>query len=162
MAVVFNADEVFEMAQQIERNGARFYRRASEATTDARVRQLLLDLAAWEEQHEKTFGQMRSELSERERRATVFDPEGEGVRYLRAMVEGKVFDLEGDPTAWLGSPRNLEDIIRYAIAMEKDSIIFYLALRDLVPESLGRDRIDRIISEEMGHIKVLSQRLAIS
>jgi len=78
------------------------------------------------------------------------------------MVEGKVFDLEGDPTAWLGSPGNLEDIIRYAVAMEKDSIIFYLALRDLVPESLGRDRIDRIIFEEMGHIKVLSQWLAIS
>jgi len=30
MPIPFNADEVFEMAEQIERNGARFYRAAAE------------------------------------------------------------------------------------------------------------------------------------
>ena len=30
MSIVFNADEILEMAEQIERNGAKFYRRASE------------------------------------------------------------------------------------------------------------------------------------
>ena len=33
-------------------------------------------------------------------------------------------------------------------------------MKDLVPESLGKDRMDAIIKEEMGHIKILSQKLA--
>ena len=35
MAFDFNADEIYEMAQQIERNGAAFYRKAAEAVDEA-------------------------------------------------------------------------------------------------------------------------------
>ena len=61
MGMPFNADEVFEMAEQIERNGARFYRTAAEKFPE--VNPLLLELAAMEDKHEKTFAAMRSELS---------------------------------------------------------------------------------------------------
>ena len=30
--ITFNPDEIFEMAEQIERNGAKFYRKAAERT----------------------------------------------------------------------------------------------------------------------------------
>ena len=33
MSYEFNADEVFEIAERIERNGARFYRRAAELSS---------------------------------------------------------------------------------------------------------------------------------
>ena len=34
MGITFNANEVFEMAEEIERNGAKFYRQAAEKASD--------------------------------------------------------------------------------------------------------------------------------
>ena len=74
MGAPFNADEVFEMAERIERNGGRFYRAAAEKFPA--VRELLLELAEMEDDHERTFANMRAELSTKETAQTVFDPDG--------------------------------------------------------------------------------------
>ena len=63
MGITFNADEIFEMAEQIERNGAKFYREAAEKSSDADIKKMLQDLAAMEDGHQLTFSQMRKELS---------------------------------------------------------------------------------------------------
>ena len=55
MGFSFNADEMFEMAERIERNGAKFYRTAAAAVSEASVRGRLAELAAWEDEHEKAF-----------------------------------------------------------------------------------------------------------
>jgi len=52
MGYDFNADEIFEMAEQIERNGASFYRKSAESIDDPAEKKLLLDLAAMEDEHE--------------------------------------------------------------------------------------------------------------
>lgn len=62
----FNADDIFEIAGQMERNGARFYRTAATAVNDNKARDFLLSLATMEEEHEKTFAQMRSQLTAKE------------------------------------------------------------------------------------------------
>ena len=77
MSYDFNADDVLAMAEQLEINGGRFYRAAAESTGDPANKEFLLELAAMEDQHEKTFKSMRAELSEKEKESTVFDPEGE-------------------------------------------------------------------------------------
>ena len=56
MPMPFNADEVFEMAEQIEVNGARFYR--ASADKFPALKELLLELAAMEDDHQKTFAAM--------------------------------------------------------------------------------------------------------
>ena len=159
MSIPFNADEIFEMAEQIERNGARFYRRAAEGAVDLRNRRLLLDLAAREDEHEKTFSSMRANLADGEREATVFDPEGQAALYLRAMADGHVFDVKADPTEFFTGKETMEEILLTAMGMEKDSIAFYLGMKELVPQRLGKDRIDGIIKEEMDHIAILSKEL---
>ena len=53
----------------------------------------------------------------------------------------------------------MEAILKSAITAEKDSIVFYLGMKEAVSESLGKGRIDNIIKEEMGHIKLLSGKL---
>ena len=153
MSYDFNADDVFEMAEQLERNGGKFYRTAAEATSDPANKEFLLELAAMEDQHEKTFSAMRAELSEKEKESTVFDPEGEAALYLRALADTRVFfEKEID----VGS---MKDILKSAITAEKDSIVFYLGMKDAVSEGLGKGRLDHIIKEEMGHIKLLSRKL---
>ena len=43
--------------------------------------------------------------------------------------------------------------------MEKDSIAFYLGMKDMVPDDLGKSNMDAIIREEMSHIQLLSEKL---
>ena len=76
----FNADEIFEMAEQIERNGAKFYRKAAEPTAGEN-RDVLLRLAAMEDDHEKTFAAMRAELSAGEKQAVTADPDNTAALY---------------------------------------------------------------------------------
>lgn len=56
----FNADDVFEMAVQLERNGDQFYREAAQNTDNPEYKKLLVGLADMEVQHEKTFVNLRS------------------------------------------------------------------------------------------------------
>lgn len=156
MSVRFNADEVFEMALQIERNGADFYERAAELEQDAHARNTLLELAAMEQDHERTFTEMRAELTERERKEMTFDPEGELPLYLRAIADRNVFDTKSAPADRLTGKETMEDVLRTAIGMEKDSIVFYVGLKEVVPERLGAARLDEIVKEELSHIATLS------
>jgi rubrerythrin len=150
----FNADDVFTIAEQLERNGARFYREAAEKVTAQGARDLLLRLAGMEDEHERTFAQMHAQLKEAEKAATVFDPEGEAAAYLKALADMRVFfDKKMDTSS-------LEGILKEAIGAEKDSIVFYLGMKEAVPEHLGRSRLESIIREEMGHIRLLSAELA--
>ena len=163
MGYHFNADEIFEMAEQIERNGARFYRRASEQVTSSDTSTLLLKFAAMEDIHEKTLISMRAEMVKQGQAVTVdpvFDPDGEAGMYLRAIADGRIFDTRVDPAESLTGEETMEDILQLAIGREKDSVIFYLGMKDMVSERLGKDKIDGIIKEEIGHVTILSNELA--
>ena len=150
----FNADDIFEMAEQLERNGATFYRTAADSVDNQNAKTFLLKLAAMEEDHEKTFADMRSQLTGEESASTVFDPQGEATAYLKALADTRVFfEKEIDAS-------DMQTILKDAITAEKDSIVFYLGMRDAVPEALGRHRLDDIIKQEMGHIRLLSKELA--
>jgi len=54
----------------------------------------------------------------------------------------------------------MKEILKAAILAEKDSIVFYLGMKEMVPEDFGKAKIDIITKEEMSHIKLLSTRLA--
>jgi rubrerythrin len=160
MGITFNAFEIFEMAEQIERNGVKFYRKAAKSISDRQTRQVLEELADMEVEHEKIFAEMRKQLSSEARTARVFDPENEMALYLQAMASGHVFDLRKDPSEQLKGTESIEDILKMAIEVEKDSIVFYLGLKDFVPVKAGKDKVEAIIEEEKKHIVVLNQRLS--
>ncbi len=157
---MFNIDEVFEMAEQIERNGVAFYNKAAEMFPEYTKKSIFLKLAEMEREHEKRFHQMRLDLAKKERELSQFlDPQGEAAAYLRAMVSGKVFDPKLDPTTRFNQVRSLSEVLRIAIDVEKDSIIFYLGLKEMIPQGLGKDKIDLIVREEMSHVTILSDLL---
>ncbi len=158
MGVVFNANEVFSMAEKIERNGAKFYRKAADNNPDSK--DLLLDLASKEDEHLATFSEMHESIAGKPSESNVFDPDGEAQMYLDKIADGHVFDTQKDPSDLLQGSESLSDILRLAIGLEKDSIVFYVGLRELVPASLGRDKVDVIIKEEMTHIVTLSSALS--
>jgi rubrerythrin len=164
MAERFNADEVFEIAEQIERNGAKFYRRASEVVADAKARDLLAMLADMELRHEKTFQTMREEMW-RENPDWLgdflnLDAANEAAQYLQAVANGRIFDLNGDAASLVADDSSLADVLKTAIGLEKDTIVFYLGIKEAVPDTLGKEKMDAIIFEEMSHVRILSNELA--
>jgi len=161
VSIRFSADEIFEIAEQIERNGAEFYRRAAEKFPEPAVRDTLLMLASMEDRHEKTFAAMRAELPAGDRPVFTFDPDDQAALYLRTVAEGKVFDLRDEPASVFSGSVGLEDVLDFAIGIEKESVVFYTGMKKVVSEEVGRDRIDGIIGEEIGHINDLRARKAI-
>jgi len=154
MALGFNANEVLQMAEQIERNGARFYRKAAESCGECELQERLRQLADMEDGHEKTFVEMRASLTGAETESTTFDPEGEAAQYLMAMADANVFDPDVDLCEAVPgmSPKELLEV---AIDLEKESIVFYLGLRELVSGKAGKDKMEGILKEEMSHIALL-------
>lgn len=160
MSITFDAFEILEMAEQIERNGVKFYRKAAQGVSDQNMCRMLLSLAEMEVEHEKIFAGMKKQLSEETKEPQVFDPENEIALYLHAMANSHVFNLNRDLSKELKGHENAEEILTLAIGAEKDSIIFYLGLKDFVPVEAGKDKVEAIIREEMGHITFLNQRIS--
>jgi rubrerythrin len=150
----FSADDIFEMAEQMEKNGAAFYRQAAASLEEASFGQMLQELAAMEDEHEQTFAAMRSGLSAVEKESTVFDPSDESALYLKSLVDTKVFFKKEIDLS------SMREILKAAIEAEKDSIVFYLGMQKAVPAGRGKGRLEAIINEEMSHIRLLSTKLA--
>jgi len=159
MGITFNADEIFEMAEEIERNGARFYRQAAENSSDKQTKQMLLALAAMEDDHLDTFEKMRKELSGQEKGWTTFDPDNQSALYLQTMADARGYEGKITPEKELTGKETPKEIIEIAVNSENESVVFYLGLKELVPAKAGRDKIEKIIMEEINHITVLLKRL---
>ncbi len=160
MSISLNALEVFEIAERIERNSVNFYLKASEALSDEQLSEVLLSLAEFEKEHEKSYINMRKQISTKEWAATAFDPENEMALYLKKIADSHIFDPEKDPAEQLKDKGTIEDILNFAIQSEKEKIIFYLGLKNYVPTQAGKNKVDEIINEEMNHIAELNLRLS--
>jgi len=156
MSYDFNAEEVFEMAIQIEANGAAFYRKAAELQKKKEDKEFLETIARMEDRHKVGFVEMKAQVSDLEKSQTVFDPNEELLLYLKAMADAH--KGEGDPEVanQLTGDETMAQVIETAIGLEKESILFYLGLKDIVPPKLGREKIDDIIAEEKKHVAQLS------
>ena len=151
--MVYSTHEIFEIAIQIERNGAAFYRRASHLAPDKASRTMLASLAKMEDDHEATFIAMRDAAS------LGGEPrDDEMLGYIRSMADSHVFDTGMDPDAILSGKETIEEILSTAIGLEKESVVYYAALKEVIADEQTRRRLQAIILEEMGHIAELSGR----
>jgi rubrerythrin len=159
MPITFNADEVFEMAEQIERNGAKFYREAATEAPDRQVKDMFLRLAAMEDTHLRTFHLMRTLISDQEKGGTTFDPEGEAALYLQAMADDRGFEGMRGRNVKLTGKESTRELLEIAIGAERNSILFYVGLKEMVPTETGKDQVEAIIREEVSHAAELRRYL---
>lgn len=155
MSVIYNADEILEMAVKIEQNGRQFYLKASEVVSMPEAKTLFTELANWESEHEKLFGSMRDKFAENRDLFPAFDPDLASSSYLQAIADDKVFEAERLNEELASVTDDITAIIKRAIQREKDAIVFFSALLNLVPDDLGKQDVENIIQEEYGHIKYL-------
>ena len=162
MSIAFTADEVLEMAEQIERNGAKFYREAATKAPERQIKDMFLRLAAMEDTHLRTFQQMRTTLGDQDKGGTTFDPEGEASLYLQAMADDRGFEGMKGRNVKLTGQESTQALLEIAIGAEKNSILYYVGLMELVPTETGREKVEAIIREEVGHAAELRRQLAAS
>jgi len=147
--------DVLEIAQQIERNGAAFYRKAAKSATQDKTRRLFAELAQQELEHESVFANMKKSLGTEPQQPTAkthsLSP--------TAIAGLAVFGIRPGPAEQFTGKETLAEILRSAIAKEKDSIVFYTGLKGFTSDDQHTQTIDHIIDEEMHHIYTLNRAL---
>jgi rubrerythrin len=159
MGITFNASEIFEIAEEIERNGAKFYRQVAANSSDKKTKQMLLNMATMEDGHLKIFEEMRKQLSGQEKEWALFDPDNQSALYLQAMADARGYEGKIAPSKELTGNETTQEIIEIALNSEKESVLFYFGLKDMVPVRAGRDKVETIIKEELSHITTLLKQL---
>lgn len=152
MTVSFSASDLFNTAIGIERRGVIFYDIMAKSTENDAAREAFRQLSEMERQHIVVFEEMLGDL---ETARPIEDDTGEYAAYLQALVDSAVFtdDLVASEMA-TQADSDLE-ALELAISAEKDSILFYFEMRDVIsPKS--RPAVDGIIAEEKSHLRLLT------
>lgn len=160
MGIKFNADEVFRMGMDVEKNGEAYYRAAAERAADPEVADVLRYLMEEERKHYDIFRALREKLAGGEERPTVADPEDQEHLYLDALVRSRLFSDPAEAEQVAASAADGIEALQNALVFEKDTILFFLGMKDLTPPELGRDKIDLLIAEERTHVVTISAEIA--
>ncbi len=158
MSFNFNADEIFQMGVQIETNGQNFYETVAKNTSDPSAQKLFSDLARWESEHIELFKKLRQGLPDSAKRGDLFDPNQELHLYVKATADSHVFMRNKNIPELASKCKTPIEALDLAVNFEKDSVVFYTTMKKLVPENLGKGKIDALIDEEISHIFILTQK----
>lgn len=158
MSIFFNADEIFQMGLRIEINGKEFYEAVAKKSSDASMQKLFSDLSKWESEHIHFFNRLREALPHSAKRGGSFDPGQELLLYLQATADSHVFLKNKNIHELASQCKTPLEAMDLAMAFEKDSVVFYTTMKKVTPEEFGRNEIDVLIDEEIGHIAMLHQK----
>jgi rubrerythrin len=147
----FSVNEILEQAIQTENLGHQFYTAMAERfKNDDELRKLFLTLASKEMEHRELFSCIKSEAE----RVVPLPVDWEEVsHYMRAIVESEFFLGNKKNLSGMSEINTIKEAVRFAIGFEKDTLLYFIGLRDVVAQ---KDPVDKIISEERSHIKWLS------
>jgi len=153
MGVLMSGREIIEIAVGIERNGATFYDSLAESTKKEAARDLYKYLADKERNHIETFQNMLNQVGDYKPPETYTE---EYDIYMRALIDSSVFRDDQAAREMAQKVTSEIEAIQIGLGAEKESILFYTEMRELVHHS-ERDVIDKIIKEEKSHLKRLSE-----
>jgi hypothetical protein len=105
------------------------------------------------------FKKLRSRLPGSFPADAVWDPEGLAEGYLQATADTHIFTKEAAEKR-LKTVKSPIDVFDMAMQFEKDSVTFFLGMKEILPDPNGKSEIDILIQAEMEHIKMLSAALA--
>jgi len=155
MFVFGTADDVFTMAVRIEENGFAFYSGAAEMQKDPQLKKLFEDLAVMEDGHIKAFKALRGRLPGSFPADAVWDPEGLAESYLQVTADRHIFTVEAASERLKGVKSSLQ-ALEMALMFEKDSVTFFVGMKELLPDASGKAEIDALIQAEMEHVRMIS------
>ena len=151
----FFGKDILDIAQRIELNGEVFYREARKMVKHEGLKELFLYLEKQEQTHYNDFKRL-SKLGEEKKIISLsqLSEADEMSLYLNALADSKVFS-NSEAGAELGKKiKNDAEAIKIAIGMEKDSILFYSEMLNMVKE-VDKKMVTYLIEEERDHVRRL-------
>ncbi len=148
----FKANEVAHAAVEIERKGQAFYQRVAAAAQTPEAQKLFQYMVGEEAKHEAIFQALANRLEKIEIPA-YSNPE-EYEMYLEALINSHALFTGGLAEKLMGDAEDLETAVRMAMAFEKDTLLFFMEMRELVPDS-EKEFVTQCIEEERSHLRML-------
>jgi rubrerythrin len=144
---MFTLADVLNIAVQIEQNGEKTYRRASNPE--------LARILSWMADEEKHHGELFAAIIDnRMLTAEQEELEAMGRSLLQDIVRNQTFSLEQQR---LGQVTSLEDLLLQSIEFETDTIGFYEFLSGFLDDPDAITQLKGIIEQERGHVRQLEQ-----
>jgi rubrerythrin len=145
--------KAIEFAVKTEEAGAIFYRKMARRLSDDReIHELFMKLAEDEDNHRAQFEALMEKVPEE----FAFKSQRERLAVLRATSMSEFFLGEDGVFRNLDSIRTVKDAVKRALRLEKDTLSYYQAIRDLI----GKNSIvDAMIQAERNHIETLLNRI---
>lgn len=144
---LFSADEVFQIALELEQTGQVFYEAVAIGCKDRLAAELFRRLAQQEAEHYNRFQKMRQSLAGAPEPMT-----WEGLEFAQALINQRVIPdpRQARAAAAGATPRQALDL---AIQMEKDSVLFYNEMVQVMRNDAAAIQV--IIQEEKRHAQEL-------
>lgn len=150
MSISFSTVDLINLAIGIEKRGIVFYDVMARSTENDNARDVFQHLTSMEREHIIIFQGMLDGVDKYQETLT-----GDYAEYLQALVDNAVFNDDLITSEIATQADSDLKALELAISAEKDSIIFYYEMRELMPQS-AHPIMKKIIAEEKSHLMQLS------
>lgn len=148
---MFSEKEILEIAIRMEKNGEHEYRKAAGELSDETLVASLEWMADEEREHGNFFAGLLEEL---EVRAKSHFGEEMDAALLKDLIGGSSLSLK---TVDFSKVEDIAELLNIYIGFEEDSILFYEMITPMIDNLDTRFQVERIVTEERGHIKRLKE-----
>jgi rubrerythrin len=151
VSISFSGSEIINIAIEIERRGIAFYDVMTRSSGNAATRNIFQYLVDMERRHIQIFQSM---LTEADKNQVSKAHSAEYAAYLQTLLDSAVFTNDMVTSELAVNAESDIEAMELAMGAEKDSILFYYGMKDIVPKRVQLT-VDKIINEEKSHLRQL-------
>lgn len=145
----FQPKDLLESLVRLEQNGEKFYRRmVQKFSNDKESSEFFNFLADQETHHEALYKNLSQQIDDNQSIDEEFDDEYKA--YIENLID-QIFNLDSSKVG-----NDTIDIYRFAIGLEKDTILFIKEVKSILP-NFKPELLRKVEAEERGHIKLIQQ-----
>ena len=154
---ILTAAEALKWALEIERNGEAFYNEVAAKSADPEVKTLFENLAVQERGHYQVFQNMLEGVKPEPDLSNVEYDEYQA--YLQVALADALFAGPDKGLTLAKQAQDRETALRAAMGFEKDTLLFFYDLREMMVSEAERRAVSDIILEEKAHVRRLAKML---
>jgi len=153
MSNIFAGSEIVELGIQIEKNGKDFYNTLATQSKNEKAKKLFQFLAGEEDRHISVFQGIFDKMDEKYEPPELYP--GEYFAYMKVLASEYVFTQKDKGKEIAEKVKDDKEAVDLGIKFEKDSILFYVGLKETVSKT-DQKTVDQLIMQEQSHLKKLS------
>ncbi|MEK6730625.1 MAG: ferritin family protein [Pseudomonadota bacterium] len=148
MPKIFSIKEILQFAVEKEHESQELYQALAAQVGNPDAKSLFKEFVIQEKKHEDLYKNMLANIDEYQH----INDLDEYMSYMHELINTSHPE---SGTSSVAHMKCLSDILDYAVLREKESVLFYVGLRDYVSAPY-QAQVDAIIKEEVQHIVQLS------